>query len=41
MFAISKAADLNKLAQGGQLSLAIPFSKGSLLWMSSRVPILS
>ncbi len=30
MFAISKAANLNSLVQGGQLYLAFPFSKGSL-----------
>ncbi len=30
MFAISKAADLNKLEQGGQLYWAFPFAKGSL-----------
>jgi hypothetical protein len=30
MFAISKAADLNKLLQGGQPYLAFPFSQGSL-----------
>jgi hypothetical protein len=32
MFAISKAADLNQLVQGGQLYWAFPFSKGSLVW---------
>ncbi len=30
MFAVSKAADLNQLVQGGQLYWAIPFNKGSL-----------
>ncbi len=30
VIAISKAADLNGLAQGGQSYLAVPFSKGSL-----------
>jgi hypothetical protein len=31
MFALSKAADLICLVQGGQLYWAFPFSKGSLL----------
>ncbi len=34
MFSLSKAADLNRLVQGGQLYLAITFSKGSLVLLS-------
>ncbi len=37
MFALSKAANLIKLGQGGQLYWAFPFSKGSLakVWVPS------
>jgi hypothetical protein len=31
MFSISKAAEQNELVQGGQLYIAFPFSKGSLI----------
>jgi hypothetical protein len=34
MFAVSKAADLNKLVQGGQLYWAFPFSKTWLSYIS-------
>jgi hypothetical protein len=30
MFALQKAADVNKLVKGGQLKLAFPFTKCSL-----------
>jgi hypothetical protein len=36
MFALSKAADLNKLGQGGQLYRAFPFSKDSLVQATEK-----
>jgi len=38
MFALSKAADIDKLVQGGQLYRGFSFSKGSLSTLTCVLP---